>query len=310
LETGECDFDLPEILFDLDYPGHYQRRITRVSITIVYPNPSKNDNVKCTLTMLKNSVRLTTDISQGYPRLPSPQTDPRFTDRFGAVQSIVTGNAQDDPGLFNTNITSNLSDTRYLPFEGAGTVSSWHLEMRQQNNEVDLTTVGDVLIRFYYTALYGGDTFKQTVEDALVSNQPTQGFKILSVQNDFANAWTSFFTPSAGNDQTLVLNVNNSKFPTWARSHTIAITNLSVYVLSLTGGSFVLQPQAPLPTTNITIQPPASIPNVAVGTVAVPAGTGPGTWTLKLRQSAAVDFRSLTANQIGDIILLINFQVT
>ncbi len=121
LKTGACDFDLPETLFDGDYPGHYQRRITRVSVTVVYPNPGKNDNVKCTLTLVKNSVRLTNDLNPQYARVTTA-ADPRFTDSFGAVQSIVTGNAQDDPGLFVTAIASNIADLRYLPFEGAGCI--------------------------------------------------------------------------------------------------------------------------------------------------------------------------------------------
>ena len=25
-ETGECEFTVPEVLFDLDFPGHYFRR--------------------------------------------------------------------------------------------------------------------------------------------------------------------------------------------------------------------------------------------------------------------------------------------
>jgi len=40
LVTGACDFTLLESLFDLDYPGHYNRRLTRVSMTVVYPSPA------------------------------------------------------------------------------------------------------------------------------------------------------------------------------------------------------------------------------------------------------------------------------
>jgi hypothetical protein len=35
LQTGACDFALPETLFDADYPGHYQRQLKRVSVTLV-----------------------------------------------------------------------------------------------------------------------------------------------------------------------------------------------------------------------------------------------------------------------------------
>ena len=57
-------------------------------------------------------------------------SDPRFLYSYAAnSQRIAMGNAQDDPGLFVTAISSNISDQRYLPFENAGAVSSWHLEM-------------------------------------------------------------------------------------------------------------------------------------------------------------------------------------
>ena len=107
-----------------DYPGHYNRRLTRMSVTVVYPSPGKFDNIKATLTMVSNQVRsLKTDVTSDYPETPrrlrihalsitTPQTP----------QKIVMGNAQDDPGLFITAIASNIADQRYLPFENAGAV--------------------------------------------------------------------------------------------------------------------------------------------------------------------------------------------
>ena len=121
LGTGACDFDLPESLFDHDYPGHYQRHLVRVSLTVVYPNPGKFDNVKATLTLVQNTVRISTDLGPGYPRQSG--TDLRFVDQYGAVpQKIVLGSGQEDPGLFLTSIGENLNDQRYLPFEGAGAI--------------------------------------------------------------------------------------------------------------------------------------------------------------------------------------------
>jgi len=70
----------------------------------------------------------------------------------------------------------------------------------------------------------------------------------------------------------------------------------------------VAQPQAPLPSAPVTLTPIAvgSGPQVAVGTLAVP-GVEPGVWTLKLRSHMAPDFRSLTANDIGDVLILVTF---
>ncbi len=323
LEKGVCDFDLPESLFDGDYPGHYQRHLVRVSLTVVYPNPGKFDNVKGTLTLIKNSVRISTDISSGYPRQAG--TDPRFVDQYGAVpQKIVLGNAQDDPGLFLTVINNNLSDPRYLPFEGAGAISSWHLELPSANNEIDLTAIGDVLIHLYYTALDGGDAFKQAVEAYNDQNLPTSGLKLFSALNDFPappptdtleyplTPWQSFLaTPQAGTDQVLVLTLLPSKFPNWTRGKTITITGLAVLAVSWNSGNFILEPQAPLPTADVTLTPVAGVtePNVAAGTVAV-TNTTLGKWTFKLRTAVAADFHSITKNDIGDLLLLVSFQVT
>jgi hypothetical protein len=160
LATGECDFDLPESLFDHDYPGHYSRHLVRASVTVVYPTPGKFDNVKATLTLVKNKVRVSTDTSTGYDENPV-DGDPRFAYAYASVpQKIVLGNGQDDPGLFLTAINNNLGDQRYLPFEGAGAISSWHLKMPAASNEIALNKVTDVVLHLFYTALDGGDALE------------------------------------------------------------------------------------------------------------------------------------------------------
>jgi hypothetical protein len=309
LEHGACDFDLPESLFDGDYPGHYQRRLQRVSVTVEYPSPGKFDNVKGTLTLTKNSVRVATDLGSGYARQGA--NDPKFVDQLAAVpQKIVLGNAQDDPGLFLTALDENLADPRYLPFEGAGAVSSWHFELPAESNEIDLSAVGDVVIHLHYTALDGGDAFKQAVEADNAENTPTSGALLLSAAGDFPAPWQSFLAPAAG-DQELVLNISPSLFPPWARGKTITITGLTVFATAWEPGNFVLKPQAPLPTNDVTLTPVAGVtePNVAGGTVAV-ANASPGTWTFKLRTAAAGDFHSLTRDLIGDALLLVAFEVS
>lgn len=56
-----------------------------------------------------------------------PGNDERFIYYRGAIQSIATGNAQDDSGVFELN----FRDERYLPFEGTGAITSWRLELPQ-----------------------------------------------------------------------------------------------------------------------------------------------------------------------------------
>lgn len=322
LKTGACDFDLPESLFDNDYPGHYQRHLVRASLTVVYPNAGKFDNVKGTLTLVKNSVRVSTDLGSGYPR--QGPSDPRFVDQYAAApQKIVLGNGQDDAGMFIEGIGDNLSDQRYLPFEGAGAISSWHLELPTENNEIDLSAVGDVVIHIYYTAVDGGNSFKQAVEADNAQNLPTSGMRLLSARNDFPavhatenplTPWESFISlpQPAGTDQTLVLTLSPSNFPSWSRGKTITVTGLTVIAISWKGGNFVLQPQAPLPTAPITLTPMTGItgPNVVAGTVSGISSASLGTWTFKLRAASASDFHSITTDDIGDVLLLVNFGVS
>ncbi len=165
ITTGTCQFKFSEQLFDHDYPGHYNRRLVRVSATVVYPNPGKFDNIKGTLTLQASQIRVSTDTSSGYAESPAG-SDPRFLYDFGAVtQRIVLslGNVQDDPCLFENQIHYQITDPRYLPFENAGAISTWQLDMDQANNETDLSKVTEVAIHFYYTALDGGATFQAQV---------------------------------------------------------------------------------------------------------------------------------------------------
>jgi hypothetical protein len=317
LVNGSCDFDLPESLFDNDYPGHYNRRLTRVSVTVVYPNSQspnagKYDNVKATLTLTANKVRGSMDTTSGYKESPSG-SDSRFIYSYAAnAQKIATGNAQDDPGLFLTSITNNLTDQRYLPFENAGAISSWHLEMPQANNEIDLSTVGDVVIHVYYTALDGGADFQTTVESYYSGLLPSSGVKLFSTQNDFASAWQAFLAkPSGGADQTLSLMISPSKFPPWTRTKTITIQSFTVIAAAWPTGVFIVEPQAPLPNSDVTTTAVAGSGGPYLSSVTVnitggmPLGNAP--WVFKVKQQGAADFYSLTSGEIGDVMLLVNY---
>jgi hypothetical protein len=321
LQTGKCNFSLPESLFDADYPGHYQRQLKRVSITVVYPSPGKNDNVTCTLTLVANKVRMNSLLNGNadpYVEIAGGNDD-RFLYQYAAVQSIVTSQAQDDPGLFENQIHYQITDPRYLPFEGGGAISDWHLEL-PITNEIDVTTVGDVQIHLLYTALDGGAGLRAAAMATLAANAPTAGSKLFSAQNDFPvsstapagtlTPWQALFAPPAATDQVLALPITAAKFPPWTRGKTITVTGLTVYAVSWTGGGFTLQPQAPLPAANVPLNPVGPAPVlVAQGAVAVTPATKLGTWAFKLQVAGAADFRSLTSSQIGDVVLKVDFAV-
>lgn len=98
-----------------------------------------------------------------------PADDPRFRDSAGTSQSIVLSHVQTDRGLFELN----FRDERYLPFEGSGAISTWHLQFPFANTkdktgtkfntllqQFDYNTITDVILQLKYTAREGGDAVK------------------------------------------------------------------------------------------------------------------------------------------------------
>jgi hypothetical protein len=158
--TGRCTLRLPEALFDMDGPGHYFRRIKSVALSVpcvVGPYASVN----CTLTLLKSTIRTSQSLRDGsYVRVDVE--DGRFNDYFGSLQSIVTSSAQNDSGLFETN----LRDERYLPFENSGVISEWQLQLpanpsKGEPCQFDYETIADVIFQIRYTAREGGELLRK-----------------------------------------------------------------------------------------------------------------------------------------------------
>src|SRR5258708_3579831 len=89
-ETGTCVVTLPEALCDMDYPGHYMRRIKNVSLTIPCVT-GPYTNVNCTLTLLSNQVRADNNPLPSYAKNEDGDGDDnRFITTFGAIESIAT----------------------------------------------------------------------------------------------------------------------------------------------------------------------------------------------------------------------------
>ncbi|KAH7068588.1 hypothetical protein FB567DRAFT_430105, partial [Paraphoma chrysanthemicola] len=152
-ENQETFFTLPEAIFDLRYPGHYMRRIKTVAITIPCIT-GPHTVVNCTLSLLKSSIRMSSLPTRGYARR---ENDTRFVDAYGQAESVVTSTAQNDSGLFDV---ADQREDRYLPFEGAGAVSSWRLQMPKTFKQFDHRTISDVILHLKYTAREGGDPLR------------------------------------------------------------------------------------------------------------------------------------------------------
>ena len=106
--------------------------------------------VNATLTLQESSVRRTNLLSAGKHARTGPG-DPRFKDLPGAQQSIATSSGQADAGLFELS----FQDERFLPFENAGVISTWHLKL-SPIPQFDYALISDVVMHLRYTAREGG----------------------------------------------------------------------------------------------------------------------------------------------------------
>jgi len=225
--TGACTFSIPEWLYDRDCPGHYMRRIKTVGISIpsvVGPYTSVN----CTLTLQRSSVRVSPLLTNGrsYGRDPNNEDD-RFKDYLGASQSIVTSGASNDSGMFETN----LRDERFLPFEGAGAISTWSLALPSKLQTFDYMTISDVILHVRYTARDGGTQLGTVVTNELLQmfdphNPSAHSLPLLfNLRYDFPTEWSAFVNGAP----VFTATIRRDYFPYFAQWKTITITGLELY---------------------------------------------------------------------------------
>lgn len=229
-QTGECFVSLPEALFDLDCAGHYLRRIQSVSLSIPCVT-GPYTSVNCTLRQLKSSIRYTSELGvRPYARQPD---DLRFGDTVGTTESIVTSSGVTDGGVFELN----ARDERYLPFEGSGVISDWHLALPADFRQFDYDTIADVVMHIQYTARDGGpDLKKKALEELvvlvndMVLADGRQGLALLlSARRDLAHQWPRFLNPPAG-DQTLTIDLTQNRLPYLFTGRQILIDTADIFV--------------------------------------------------------------------------------
>jgi Tc toxin complex TcA C-terminal TcB-binding domain/Neuraminidase-like domain/Salmonella virulence plasmid 28.1kDa A protein len=312
---GECWINLPEEMFDMDYPGQYMRRIKTVGLTIpciVGPYTM----VSCKLTMTKNSVRINSNSTGAgsYPRKTVngiPADDPRFRDSISLVQSIATSNAQNDGGLFELN----FHDERYLPFEYAGAVSLWHLELPAAIQQFDYHTISDVIIHFRYTSRDGGDALQSDASGSLatrINQMPVsthdQGLmRVFSARHEFPTGWYQFLHPAnAADPQALTLNFSMDRFPFFAQNKTVTINTVELAAnSSLTSLKLGLSP-SPVGADPVNL----NADGVYGGLLHVSAAYSSGNQApvvLTITNSSGI---ALTGDQLKDLVVILHYSVT
>jgi hypothetical protein len=283
-QTGHTEIEIPEWMFDLDYPGHYMRRIKNVTMTIpcvVGPYTG----VHCRLTLIDSSTRvdprLTGPDATCCPLEPGPRDrydchldcaechregcggcgdrgcasgpdrdgrvggcgcgdcgregsgysahpqDPRFVRIYGATEAIATSSGQNDAGLFELS----FRDERYLPFEFAGAISRWRIDLPPDNNRFRFDSLTDVVLHLNYTAREGGEPLRRAANRSARQHLPGAGVRLFDVRYDLPDAWNRLRARIGDADRaSLPLVLSRMQFPYITGRCDVFITKIAVIV--------------------------------------------------------------------------------
>lgn len=227
-ETGTCTVELPETLFDVDYPGHYMRRIKNVRLSIpcvVGPYTSVN----CTLTLLRSKTRISADVGT-YADDMENGTLPQVATNFAAMESIATSSAQNDSGMFELN----FRDERYLPFEGSGAVSLWRIELPKAFPQFDYETISDIVLHINYTSRQGGaalrDAAVKNLTEILKDDAKKPQMRLFSLRHEFSSEWYQLQSVALANgDHIQAFSLAKHLFPSMFRASKIIINAIELF---------------------------------------------------------------------------------
>ncbi len=345
-ETGRCFFQLPEEIFDLDYPGHYFRRIKSVSITlpcVVGPYTTASS----TLRLLKNSIRIvTTNGDNGYPRNTDdqglPADDETFIDNQIPVKTIDASNAQNDSGVFEMN----FRDERYLPFEGAGTISDWSLELLNDpaaNNpdpavpdfgrplrQFDYSTISDVVLHVKYTAREDAGLFKNNavshLRDYFGQDDGSRSIRMFDLRQEFPAQWHRFLRPTNTADgNVLEFEMSANLFPLKDAGKTLKINTIWLVARATDPGTYSVEmspplPEPPPPNVNVRELVPSNQygglhfnmnTDVAGFGVEVVPGEPPVAWRLRMRRPGGGDLGidpATSEMEVSDLVMVLGYE--
>jgi len=293
-QTGTCNFTIPELAFELSYPGQYRRMIKSVRMSIpAVVGPYTNVSAK--LTLVQSEIELQDD-------------GVLSTRQFGDGTSISASSAQNDAGMFEFN----FRDERYLPFEGAGAINSeWQLDLPSKIRSFDYDSISDVLITMNYTALDGDRASAETdIVNTLSANELS---RIVSLKYEFPNSWHQLFASNSSSQQTS-LSIEESHFPYFAKNGSLDMKSAIVFLKPKDGQSMLGSPALSIKGTSVTWVPGQDLQHATnptntskkdklkAGSLNI-TGTPVGEWLIDAGAG------ELTQDDLDDIIILIKYKI-
>ncbi|MBT8342354.1 MAG: hypothetical protein HKP58_16140, partial [Desulfatitalea sp.] len=303
--TGQCTLELEEWMYNLDHPSHYRRRIKSVSLSVLC-KADPFTNINCRLALNSSQVRINSVVGSGYAK--EDENDPRFLAAQGAGEAIATSHGQYDNGLF----TFSFDDDRFLPFEGAGAISSWTLSMPREHNPFDYATLTDVIVHINYTAQEGGEALGAAAKVELDDVLSGGGMLLVGLKQCFPAEWNDFLRPTPpGSEQIFTCTLTQEHYPFLARWRDIELTGMGMVVSGKHAGNYMARVGIPEQSDiDCTLTKDASLNNVHhkpdVFGASAPAT---GTFTVRIRRDATAsgDFSSLPPGDLEDIYFILSY---
>jgi hypothetical protein len=280
--------------------------------------------------LLKNSIRInTSNGDNGYPLNTDdqglPSDDVRFIENNIPFKSIAASNAQNDSGVFELN----FRDERYLPFEGAGAISEWSMELFSDPDspdfgkplrQFDYSTVSDTILHIKYTAREDAGAFRNSaiahLRDYFGRDGTKHSVRLLSLRQEFPTQWHRFLHPTAPDEGNVFeLEMSSSLFPFRDSQRTLKVNTIWLLARCADAQSYeaIITPAPPagfppVEPIRLTLAPVSDYGGLQLGEKDVsplgieisPEGP-PGKWQLNMTRPGG------DGVQVGDLLLVLGY---
>ncbi|KAF5631075.1 PA14 domain protein [Fusarium tjaetaba] len=202
-ETGSYTFTIPEAVFNLDFPGHYLRRIKSISLSVpcvVGPYTS----VSTTLRLESNKYRIDPAVRSSYAEDLNSE-DNRFSTTRVPLPAIATSSGTDDSGMFE------------------------NLELSSAVPQFDHQSISDVVLHMRCTTIDGGGALKGAAKLAIKAALDTEEkCALIDLRNEMANSWASLSAAGENSDRVITMPRMETRVPFYMRQKRLIATGITI----------------------------------------------------------------------------------
>jgi hypothetical protein len=259
-----------------------------------------------------------------------PVDDDRFVENTIPVNAIAASSAQNDSGVFELS----FRDERYLPFEGAGAISEWSLELFNDNTpdfgkplrQFDYSTISDAILHVKYTAREDAGAFKNAavahLRDYFSQAGKTPSLRLFNLRQEFPTEWHRFLNPTdPANGNILELDMTAGLFPLRDQDKTLKVNTIWLLARCTDAGDYTAEMTLPPATETAILAPLAKFGGLhangengqdisGLGVQVVPTVL-PTKWQIKMTRPDGGNLRKDPVKQVmevEDMILVVGYE--